>query len=409
MSKAKVMVVEDEKVISLTIQHILENLEYTVVGPYASGEKALEDFELKTPDVVLMDINLEGVLDGIETAKKINENHSVPILFVTAYSDEETLKRARITGPFGYLIKPFKTKELVNAIEIALYKHEIDQKIRALNDHLEERVEERTRELQETNEKLKAEMENTIAAQKKLQEMEEFRVNFLRSISHEIKTPLNILYGNIQLFEMGVFGNSDTFSKPLKSMKEAIKRAMDLVEKLLALSRAESGALQVQLEAIDFSVLETVIAQYRTLAEQKHLDFSFQFTGVTPFLGDVNLWSSILSNLLSNAVKFCQQGTVQGIFHVDADWITFTVSDSGTGISEEFKSKIFLPFFTNHGAFSGTGLGLAMVKKMVEMMDGRITFQNNEEKGATFRVVVPQVELIEEAGDQNGENSTGGR
>ena len=126
---AKILVVEDEGVVALDIQRRLQSLDYEVTGMVASGEEALEKVTEEPPDLVLMDIMLEGGMDGVEVADMICQRFHIPVVFLTAHSDESSLQRAKMVGPFGYLIKPFKTEELHSTIEIVLYKHQLEEKL----------------------------------------------------------------------------------------------------------------------------------------------------------------------------------------------------------------------------------------------------------------------------------------
>lgn len=130
MSKTKILIVEDESIVAMDIKHRAEGLGYQVTDVTPSGEEALELVRKNRPDVILMDIVLKGKIDGIEAAQRIHDDYDIPVLYLTAYSDEETLKRAKITEPFGYIIKPFEDRELHSSIEIAIYKHEMERKLK---------------------------------------------------------------------------------------------------------------------------------------------------------------------------------------------------------------------------------------------------------------------------------------
>lgn len=129
MSKPNILVVEDESIVSKDIQHSLKKLGYNVVGAAATGEKALELVRLERPDIVLMDIMLKGEMNGIETAEIIRNELAIPVIFLTAYADESTLAKAKVTEPYGYIIKPFKEIDLHTSIEMAIYKHAKEQEI----------------------------------------------------------------------------------------------------------------------------------------------------------------------------------------------------------------------------------------------------------------------------------------
>jgi two-component sensor histidine kinase/AmiR/NasT family two-component response regulator len=130
MAKARILVVEDDKIISMEIKDRLENLGYEVLDVVFSGERAIEKATETAPDLVLMDIKLKGKMDGIEAAEKIRFLLDVPVVYLTAYTDENTLQRAKITEPYGYIVKPLEERELHSNIEIALYKHEAEKKIK---------------------------------------------------------------------------------------------------------------------------------------------------------------------------------------------------------------------------------------------------------------------------------------
>ncbi len=130
MSKKKIFVVEDESIVSLEIQNRLKVLGYEVAGHAASGDEAITKITQVKPDLVLMDIRIKGDIDGIETASRIKKILDIPIIFLTAYADETTLQRAKITDPFGYIIKPFEERELSINIEIALYKDHTQKLLR---------------------------------------------------------------------------------------------------------------------------------------------------------------------------------------------------------------------------------------------------------------------------------------
>ena len=130
MNKAHLLVVEDEHIVALDIQDRLIDLGYTVVGLAPTGATAIKKALDLRPDLILMDIKLKGDMDGITASGIIRESLDVPIIYLTAFADETTLERAKRVGPFGYLLKPFEERELHTAIEMALYKHKMEQKLR---------------------------------------------------------------------------------------------------------------------------------------------------------------------------------------------------------------------------------------------------------------------------------------
>lgn len=127
MATLKVMIVEDEIIVAKDIQRILKKLGYDAFDPFANGKKALDSIEKLNPDIVLLDINLKSSeIDGIQVAEQIHQHYQIPFIFLTAFSDKTTLERAKLTEPYGYIIKPFEEDDIRTAIEIAFYKYTKD-------------------------------------------------------------------------------------------------------------------------------------------------------------------------------------------------------------------------------------------------------------------------------------------
>jgi len=127
--QAGILVVEDENIVARDIQNTLKHLGYIVTGIAASGEEAIQKAGATRPDLVLMDIMLKGYQDGVEAAQKILALHNIPVIYLTAFTDEKTLQRAKVAEPYGYVLKPFEERELHIAIEMALYKHRMTKKL----------------------------------------------------------------------------------------------------------------------------------------------------------------------------------------------------------------------------------------------------------------------------------------
>ena len=137
MANTRILIVEDESIVAKDIQTSLTGLGYTVVGIVAFGEEAVERVGELKPDLILMDVMLKGAMDGIEAAERIRREHSVPVVYLTAYTDDDTLRRAKVTEAFGYLLKPFEDRELRTTIEMALYKHTMERKLRESREWIE--------------------------------------------------------------------------------------------------------------------------------------------------------------------------------------------------------------------------------------------------------------------------------
>jgi len=130
MRSTKVLLVEDETIVARDIEHMLLGLGYQVVDVLTDGFQSIEASKKLKPNIVLMDIRLKGKIDGIEAANQIYNELNIPVVYITAHADEKTMERAKITEPFGYILKPFDEKELQTTIEIALYKFKIQMRLK---------------------------------------------------------------------------------------------------------------------------------------------------------------------------------------------------------------------------------------------------------------------------------------
>lgn len=123
MSKANILIVEDESIVAKDIELSLKKLGYKVVGIASTGEKALDLVEKHMPDLILMDIMLKGNMSGIDVADRVHKDQQLPVIYLTAYADQATLNKAKVTEPYGYILKPFKEVDLQTTIEMTLYRH----------------------------------------------------------------------------------------------------------------------------------------------------------------------------------------------------------------------------------------------------------------------------------------------
>jgi hypothetical protein len=131
-----ILVVEDESIVALDVSNTLQSLGYAVLSPVESGEAALELLEQQTPDLVLLDIQLKGELDGIETAERIKREYTIPFIYLSTFSDHQTLSRAKLTEPYGYITKHSHRNDLHSMIEMALYRHHMEMQVQKQEERL---------------------------------------------------------------------------------------------------------------------------------------------------------------------------------------------------------------------------------------------------------------------------------
>ena len=169
--KYKILVVDDEAVIALRLQKRLAEMGYEVPEIAFSGEEAVEKAGRLKPDLILMDVMMPGKLDGIDAAKKIKAEFNIPVVFITAFSEDHIVEKAKLAEPFGYILKPFQDREIKAAIEVSLCKKEMEEKLQKANDELEKRVKERSAELDNALEIIKRREKDLIRRKSALEKL----------------------------------------------------------------------------------------------------------------------------------------------------------------------------------------------------------------------------------------------
>jgi len=186
MVQTHIVIVEDEGIVALQIKKLLEQKRFIVDALFSSGEELLEALGSLSPDLILMDIKLQGSLDGIETARMVRELKPAPIIYLTAYSEGKTVERAKLTEPYGFILKPLNANELFIAIAVALHKYTIDrekdllvQELKKAHETLEEKVRSRTAELTDANTALRVLLDQRAEDRKNLEETILFNIKSL--------------------------------------------------------------------------------------------------------------------------------------------------------------------------------------------------------------------------------------
>jgi len=371
VAASRLLVVEDEFVVSSDLCDTLTSLGYVVAAAVGTGEEAVQAARELRPTAVLMDIRLAGMMDGIEAAERIRSESDVPIVFLSAHSSEETLRRVTATEPFGYLVKPFRAPELRCALEVAIQKHETEKRLaeersRWLASELERRVADRTEQLEAANEELEA---------------------FTHSVAHDLRAPLRGIAGFTEILlqdhagELGPEG-----LEHLATVQHSARRMHLLIEDLLRLSRSSRAELRrvpVDLSRIADEVLN------RLRAAEPYRAVLVDIAPAITVSGDERLLELVMENLLGNAWKFTskrEQALIEvGTQHQDGAEIYF-VRDNGAGFDPGRADKLFSAFQRLHAMseFEGTGLGLAIVQRILARHGGRIWAESAVDAGATF-------------------------
>ncbi|MEG3879420.1 ATP-binding protein [Microcoleus sp. herbarium7] len=357
-----ILIVEDELLIAKNLSHKLQKLGYQIADIVSSGADAIQRAGELKPDLILMDIVIKGDIDGIETAAIIHQKLDIPIIYTTAYADDETLQRAENTGSYGYLLKPFKEREVHATIKIALSKYQ-----EAVN--LQKLI--------------------AVAAAKS-----ENRSRFISMAYHDLNTPLTTIQLSAQMLEDSEFPEMPgTTNKNVDRIKKAVSNMSELLEEILMLSKAEAGKLSLDLERVNVTDLCTsILEELQPIVTDKHL-VTFR-TQADPLYAqlDAKLLHHLLTNLLSNAIKYSPNGgNVCLELSCENQQIIFAVRDEGIGLSAEYQRKLFQQFErgANVGKIKGSGLGLCIVKHIVDLHGGTISVESAIGKGTAFIVALP--------------------
>jgi signal transduction histidine kinase len=384
----RVLIAEDEGLIALAMRKTLVEQGYEVVAVAATEAEAVTAALHERPDIVLMDIHLKGPSDGVAAATEIRRQLDVPIVFLTAYADSDTLDRAKAATPHGYLVKPVNGSELRATIEMALHRHRADRdardQLRLLRElqarlpvgdldtaerQIEQQVALRTADLVAENAELEA---------------------FAAAVAHDLQGPLRGIDGfSAALSEDAGPALDDDARGHLQRIQSSTKRMRVIIDGLLQLSRAGRAALVVT--AVDVSALAAaVVAELRARDPARQVDVHIA-PGIRVF-GDPALVRAVLDNLLGNAWKFTARAAAPRIElgAIDSGAPGFFVRDNGAGFDMAFAHRLFRPFERLHGAadFEGTGIGLATVERIARRHGGRIWCDATPGQGATFSLVL---------------------
>jgi signal transduction histidine kinase len=356
--KAKILVVEDEEITAMDIQNRLIQLGYDVPKTAATGKDAITLAKKLKPDLILMDVVLKGEMNGTEAARLISNQQHIPIIFVSAYNDEKTINSAKLSNPYGYLTKPFETRDLEISIDLALYKHRL-------------------------------ELESA-------RETSRLKNEFLENMTHEIRTPLNGIIGFAEMiYQSKSAFKPEVLKDYMNDILSSSRLLLNLLSDILDFTEAESEKMQFKPQSIEMKkIAQEVKDSLQELIESKRIQLEIKIDSVVIELDPEKL-KKVLYHLLSNAIKFSREGgKVELITQPEEkEFIRIEVKDTGIGIPEEQINNLFIPFkqldMSDAKKFQGAGLGLALTRRIVEAQGGQVGVKSAVGEGTTFYAVLP--------------------
>jgi len=394
--KEKIMVVEDDRPVAEFIQSIVKGWEYDVPDTISSGEEAVEKAKQLSPDLVLMDIILEGKMDGIEASKQIHDRFNIPVIYLTGHTEKNLLQRAKITESFGYILKPFKVEELLANIKIAIFKH---KKENELKKHV--------LKLQGTRVAMINILEDLDEARKILEKSDRLKNVFIGMMSHELRTPLNVILGYVDILSTDL---NSILNEERRKMFDAIVRGSErlkkLVDDIMDISQIEADQMKLYMQITKADDLVKKCANEIVIsARNKNLKIIEKYHGDKTHINvDKLRFPQALGNILQNAVKYTNKGSINITTEVENNIYTITVKDTGKGIKKDFLPFIFALFRQEDEGYKrkyeGAGLGLYVSQRLFTSMGGKIDVDSDEDRGTEFVLSFPasteKVLIVEE-------------
>jgi signal transduction histidine kinase len=372
MEIIKIMVVDDEPGIRSGVSRVLRD--FTVSYPFMdeackfeiieapTGEDAIEMVNQSLPDIMLLDNKLPGI-QGIEVLEYVSKNHlDILVVMITSYASLEVAVKATKNGAFDFIPKPFTPQELRSSIETItkqVYFRRMTKKL------------------------------NTAGKQ--------IRFQFLSVLSHELKAPLNAIEGYLQMIEEKQYGdNVDDYMQIVNRSVDRVKGMRSLIMDLLDLTKIESGSTNRDIKKINLTeIAQLSLDSMKPFAIQNDVFLYLNTHNEIIINADARELEIVFNNLISNAIKYNRKdGRVDCSIKQKDGFVIITISDSGIGMTEEELSKLFNEFVRIKNQktknISGSGLGLSIVKKIVDSYEGDITVTSIPDKGSTFTVTLPE-------------------
>lgn len=402
MSKSiKILLVDDDEedfIITRDIVNDINHRKYEIQW-VSDFNKGVEVINQKKHNVYLIDYKL-GPDNGLDLIKAVVKNGcKAPLILLTGQEDLETDEEAMKAGASDYLIKGnISPRELERSIRYSIQNSKNIEEIQKLNIGLEEKVRERTSELSDAVKKLeeinirqkKAEDEVRKALEKEKQ-LNELKSRFVTIASHEFRTPLTTILSSVSLISRYIeAGESEKGKKHIQRIKSSVTNLTGILNDFLSLSKLEEGILTNNPSEFNLKLLAEEVREEMHALLKENQRIHYEHTGTETVFLDKQITKNILVNLTSNAIKYSEQGTISIKSDINQSGIKISVKDEGIGIPEEDKPFLFSRFFraANAGNIQGTGLGLNIVKRYSELLNGKLEFESELGKGTLFKLEI---------------------
>ncbi len=380
---ARILIVDDNPKNLQVLGSILKNVNLKS-GFALNGMDAINMLN-KTPfDLILLDVNMPGI-DGFETCKQIRMDPKfvlIPIIFLTAEVDPDSIVRGLETGGQDYITKPFNPEELIARVNTQLELKWSREQLKSMNSLLEQKIIDRTLELQDANTKLEA-------ANKSLIELDKAKFEFLQLISHEIRTPLNGIKGFTELMKLEEV--SEDFYNYIHGLEESVNRLSEFSLNALLYTSLNTGNYSFEKDTIRISdLIERTCESLADKLNEKNIELIINSNGEPSIYGDLELFEICFDQTIGNAVQHTPSNSEIRIdTYLRDDSVFIDVLDQGPGFSDHAMKSLFTPFAAaGMHTDKKEGLGLATIKLIVEAHNGSIEISNIQPRGSLVRISI---------------------
>lgn len=375
MGQLKVLVVDDEPGIRSGVSRILGNFHVTYpfmdedytfnILEAATGEEGIEIIDREMPDILLLDNKLPGI-QGVEVLEYVRKkNYDIVVAMITSYASIDVAVKAHNDGAIDFIPKPFTPQELKASIE-QITKQQYLRRI---------------------THKLKVEGRKV-------------RFQFLSVLSHELKAPLNAIEGYLRMMQERQMGDSlDEYSSAIERSLQRIESMRNLIMDLLDFTKVNFERQMEKMQNVNLKELVSMaVGTVSPYAIHKDIQFVTEVRGCETIWADPNDFEIILNNLVSNAVKYNKPGgTVRVTVDCNDSEFSVSVADTGIGMNGDERDMLFEEFSRIRNDktrnISGSGLGLSIVKKVVDLYHGVINVESAPDRGSVFTVIIPRSQV----------------
>ena len=359
------------------------------VGYAIDGQQALDILQgIEVAfDLLLLDVNMPGI-NGFEVCQEIRRMerfNELPVIFLTANTETEQIVKGFSSGGQDYVTKPFHADELLARIATHIELREKREQLKQMNELLNEKVKERTKELEASNKKLET-------AYQELRKLDESKALFLRLISHEINTPLNGVIGFADYLKEELV--STEYFSLIEKLSESAHRLNDFAQSSLIITQMRTLPDDYKKEMIELSgVIEDILFSNRDVIKQKNIEVDLLWISTGSIItGSYELISMCISHLFRNAIQHSPENSSIVIeCRSEESSLKLSIEDNGAGFSEKSLDNLFRPFSTTDEYIDNNkGLGLSIVKIIADFHNAGLNITNKPEGGARVELRFPE-------------------